>query len=147
MTHWRIISSSSLKEGNDMAHLLKLEMKKFRLLPNILFTLAAVLFSILFITVSLVDSMTDPSQTKDSFESTFLVKSAGFSPFLSHYCTCKKKQNTCSDSQKKISDISLIFLQLFFIAAFTFIRAELFFFLSRLSAICTFLHFNFLHNL
>lgn len=36
-----------------MAHLLKLEMKKFRLLPNILFTLAAVLFSILFITVSL----------------------------------------------------------------------------------------------
>lgn len=53
MTHWRIISSSSLKEGNDMAHLLKLEMKKFRLLPNILFTLAAVLFSILFITVSL----------------------------------------------------------------------------------------------
>ena len=56
-----------------MAHLLKLEMKKFRLLPNILFTLAAVLFSILFITVSLVDSMTDPSQTKDSFESTFLV--------------------------------------------------------------------------
>ena len=56
-----------------MAHLLKLEMKKFRLLPNILFTLAAVLFSMLFITVSLVDSMTDPSQTKDSFESTFLV--------------------------------------------------------------------------
>ena len=56
-----------------MAHLMKLEMKKFRLLHNILFTLAAVLFSILFITVSLVDSMTDPSQTKDSFESTFLV--------------------------------------------------------------------------
>ena len=28
---------------------------------------------VLFITVSLVDSMTDPSQTKDSFESTFLV--------------------------------------------------------------------------
>lgn len=67
------ISSSSPKEENDMAHLLKLEMKKFRLLHNILFTLAAVLFSILFITVSLVDSMTDPSQTKDSFESTFLV--------------------------------------------------------------------------
>ena len=56
-----------------MAHLLKLEIKKFRLLPNILFTLAAVFFSILFITVSLVDSMTDPSQTKDRFESTFLV--------------------------------------------------------------------------
>ena len=56
-----------------MAHLMKLEMKKFRLLHNILFTLAAVLFSILFITVSLVDSMTDPLQTKDSFESTFLV--------------------------------------------------------------------------
>lgn len=56
-----------------MAHLLKLEIKKFRLLHNILFTLAAVLFSIFFITVSLIDSMTDPTQTKDSFESTFLV--------------------------------------------------------------------------
>lgn len=56
-----------------MAHLLKLELKKFRVAGNILFTVAAILFSILFLTVSLVDSMMDPAQTKDSFESTWLV--------------------------------------------------------------------------
>lgn len=56
-----------------MAHLLKLELKKFETVRNILFTFAAILFSILFITVSLVDSMTDPQQSKDSFDSTFLV--------------------------------------------------------------------------
>lgn len=56
-----------------MAHLIKLEMKKFGITRNIIVTLAAILFSILFITVSLVDSMKDPEQTKDTFESTFLV--------------------------------------------------------------------------
>lgn len=56
-----------------MAHLIKLELKKFGIARNIIFTIAAILFSILFITVSLVDSMTDPEQTKDTFESTFLV--------------------------------------------------------------------------
>ena len=56
-----------------MVHLLKLELKKFGTVRNILFTFAAILFSILFITVSLVDSMTDPQQSKDSFDSTFLV--------------------------------------------------------------------------
>lgn len=56
-----------------MAHLLKLELKKFGILRNVLFTFAAILFSVLFLTVSLVDSMTDPEQTKDSFDSTFLV--------------------------------------------------------------------------
>lgn len=56
-----------------MVHLLKLELKKFGIVRNMLFTVAAILFSILFITVSLVDSMTDPNQTKDTFSSTFLV--------------------------------------------------------------------------
>lgn len=56
-----------------MAHLLKLELKKFRLSRKILVALLAVMFCVLFITVSLVDSMTDPEQTKDAFESTFLV--------------------------------------------------------------------------
>ena len=56
-----------------MAHLIKLELKKFGVIRNTCFTIAVILFCILFITVSLVDSMTDPEQTKDSFESTFLV--------------------------------------------------------------------------
>ena len=55
-----------------MAHLIKLELKKFGTARNIIFTFAAILFSILFITVSLWDSMTDPEQTKDTFESTNL---------------------------------------------------------------------------
>ena len=54
-----------------MAHLIKLELKKFGTARNIIFTFAAILFSILFITVSLWDSMTDPEQTKDTFESTY----------------------------------------------------------------------------
>lgn len=56
-----------------MAHLIKLELKKIGTARNIIFTFAAILFSILFITVSLWDSMTDPEQTKDTFESTYLV--------------------------------------------------------------------------
>lgn len=56
-----------------MAHLLKLELKKFRITRNIVFTFVAILFSILFMTVSMVDSMTDPEQTKDTFESMFTV--------------------------------------------------------------------------
>ena len=56
-----------------MAHLLKLELKEFRLSRKILFAVIAVIFCILFITVSLVDSMTDPEQTKDTFENIFLV--------------------------------------------------------------------------
>lgn len=56
-----------------MAHLIKLELKKFGIARNIIFMIAAILFSILFITISLWDSMTDPKQTKDSFESTYLV--------------------------------------------------------------------------
>ena len=40
-----------------MAHLIKLELKKFGTARNIIFTFAAILFSILFITVSLWDSI------------------------------------------------------------------------------------------
>ena len=57
----------------SMVHLLKLEIRKFRLPRKIMTAFFAVAFCILFITVSLVDSMTDPEQTKDTFESTFLV--------------------------------------------------------------------------
>lgn len=56
-----------------MAHLIKLELKKFGIARNVIFMVAAILFSILFITISLWDSMTDPEQTKDTFESTYLV--------------------------------------------------------------------------
>ena len=55
-----------------MVHLLKLEIRKFRLSRKIMTAIFAVAFCILFITVSLVDSMTDPEQTKDTFESTFI---------------------------------------------------------------------------
>ena len=43
-----------------MTHLIKLELKKFGIAQNIIFMFAAILFSILFITISLWDSMTDP---------------------------------------------------------------------------------------
>ena len=56
-----------------MAHLIKLELKKFGIARNIIFMFAAILFSIIFITISLWDSMTDPEQVKDTFESTYLV--------------------------------------------------------------------------
>ncbi len=56
-----------------MAHLLKLEIRKFRLPRKMITAFLAVAFCMLFITVSLVDSMADPEQTKDTFESTFLV--------------------------------------------------------------------------
>ena len=58
---------------NKLSHLLKLELKKFNLKKQLFITLLLILFSILFLTVSLVDSMTDPEQTKYTFESTFLV--------------------------------------------------------------------------
>lgn len=61
------------EEENEMTHLIKLELKKFGIAQNIIFMFAAILFSILFITISLWDSMTDPKQVKDTFESTYLV--------------------------------------------------------------------------
>ena len=56
-----------------MAHLLKLEIRKFRLPRKMIAAFLATAFCMLFITVSLVDSMADPEQTKDTFESTFLL--------------------------------------------------------------------------
>lgn len=56
-----------------MAHLIRLELKKFGVAGNVIFMVVAILFSMLFITVSLWDSMTDPEQAKDTFESTYLV--------------------------------------------------------------------------
>lgn len=61
------------RRKNEMTHLIKLELKKFGIAQNIIFMFAAILFSILFITISLWDSMTDPKQVKDTFESTYLV--------------------------------------------------------------------------
>lgn len=56
-----------------MAHLLRLEFRKFNLKRNILITIFLYLFCLLFLTVSMVDSMTDPEQTRDSFMSMFQV--------------------------------------------------------------------------
>jgi len=56
-----------------MAHLIRLELKKFGVARNVIFMVVAILFSMLFITISLWDSMADPEQTKDTFESTYLV--------------------------------------------------------------------------
>jgi len=56
-----------------MAHLFRLELKKFKPAQKMLFSLIAIIFSILFITISLVDSMTDPAQTKDTFDRIFLM--------------------------------------------------------------------------
>lgn len=72
-THWKISFSSLQRRKNEMTHLIKLELKKFGIAQNIIFMFAAILFSILFITISLWDSMTDPKQVKDTFESTYLV--------------------------------------------------------------------------
>ena len=47
-----------------MTHLIKLELKKFGIAQNIIFMFAAILFSILFITISLWDSMTTPNRSK-----------------------------------------------------------------------------------
>jgi len=67
-----------------MTHLIKLELKKFGIAQNIIFMFAAILFSILFITISLWDSMTDPKQVKDTFESTYLV----IQMIVEHDCCC-----------------------------------------------------------
>lgn len=57
-----------------MSYLLKLEMKKIKWKRHIIGIIAAILFSILFLTISLVDSATDPTQTKDTFQSTMVAE-------------------------------------------------------------------------
>lgn len=54
-----------------MMHLMKLEIQKSKIGKYILFSIIAILCSVLFITVSLIDSATDPRQSKDTFENTF----------------------------------------------------------------------------
>lgn len=49
---------------------MKLEIRKYRLKKYIKGIFIAILCIIAFITISLIDSMTDPEQTKDTYEST-----------------------------------------------------------------------------
>lgn len=58
-----------------MSYLLKLEIKKIKWKRHVIGIIAAILFSILFLTISLVDSATDPAQTKDTFQSTMVAES------------------------------------------------------------------------
>ena len=52
-----------------MKHLMKLEIKKYKLTKYIKGIFIAAVCIIAFITISLVDSMTDPEQTKDTYDS------------------------------------------------------------------------------
>lgn len=54
-----------------MVRLMKLELKKNKISKAIVMSLGMILFCMLFTTVSLVDSATDPTQTKDTFENVF----------------------------------------------------------------------------
>lgn len=54
-----------------MKALMKLEMQKYNIRKYIAAAIFMILFSILFISVSLLDSATDPTQTKDTFASIF----------------------------------------------------------------------------
>lgn len=53
--------------------LMRLELKKYKLQYHIIGVIIAILLIMAFITISLVDSMTDPTQTKDTYESTFMA--------------------------------------------------------------------------
>lgn len=53
-----------------MHHLIKLEFKKYKLKRYRKGIIISILCILIFITISLVDSMTDPEQTRDTFEST-----------------------------------------------------------------------------
>lgn len=54
-----------------MIALMKLEMQKYNIRKYIVTAIFMMLFSILFISVSLIDSASDPTQTKDTFASIF----------------------------------------------------------------------------
>lgn len=54
-----------------MIHLIKLELKKNKMKKYVIISAFLILFSILFITVSLIDSATDPTQNKDTFDNIF----------------------------------------------------------------------------
>lgn len=56
-----------------MTYLMKLELKKISLKRYCFISVGLILFSILFITISLIDSATDPAQSKDTFDNIFLM--------------------------------------------------------------------------
>ena len=56
-----------------MIQLMRLESKKYKLQYHIIGVIIAILLIMAFITISLVDSMTDTTQTKDTYESTFMA--------------------------------------------------------------------------
>lgn len=56
-----------------MMQLMILEFKKYKLQYHIIGVIIAILVIVACITISLVDSMTDPTQTKDTYESTFMA--------------------------------------------------------------------------
>lgn len=56
-----------------MTHLMELELKKIKLNKYCFISIGLILFSIIFITISLIDSATDPTQSKDTFYNVFLM--------------------------------------------------------------------------
>lgn len=54
-----------------MIHLMKLEVRKNKIRTYSVISAFLILFSILFITISLIDSATDPAQSKDTFADIF----------------------------------------------------------------------------
>lgn len=56
-----------------MTHLMELELKKIKPNQYCFISIGLILFSIIFITISLIDSAADPTQSKDTFHNIFLV--------------------------------------------------------------------------
>lgn len=56
-----------------MEYLMKLEMKKYKIKSYVLYSICAMIFCLLFLSMSLVDSATDPTQQKDTYETLFLM--------------------------------------------------------------------------
>lgn len=56
-----------------MIHLMRLELRKNKITKYLLLSVCLILFSILFITISMLDSAADPTQSKDTFENIFLM--------------------------------------------------------------------------
>lgn len=54
-----------------MKHYIKLELQKYKLGRYIAVSTCAILCSMLFVSVSLIDSATDPTQSKDTFDTIF----------------------------------------------------------------------------
>lgn len=111
-----------------MARLFRLEWKKFRPGRKFLVSMAAVVFSIFFITVSLADSFADPEQAKDSFDSAFLLAGLLMSSVFLVYSAVLTSSLVISEySQRTITILfsyplhkkSLIAAKMLLITAFT----------------------------